>query len=691
MTTDQILATAFLISVAVSLLISVVLTVAQMVLFPPQRRQQQRQSAPKPADGKFNFKQNVPSMTRVYGRVKKAGDQFFLEERSGALFSGTVLAGHRIHGYVQHYLHDELITLTGDENGSNVIAPLHFYTYYDGGLFVYVSMQWRLGLPMETAYSYLTGNFPEIWTADHRGDRLASVVFAYQTAPESHFNDVYPNGKPEHSAVLDGALVFDPRGNQDPDDPGSWAFSTNLALIRLDHLTHVSGGKLSKSDLYMPEWIAAADVADQTVQNRIGEVEPRYHGGLWYRYDNDPTEIGRLIDEAGEMVVYERSDGKIGVHAGALVEPDIRITADDIYSIRYDANRRLATTILAVRGRFTDPDATYNTVDAAIYGDPYTGDDTQRTATIDNQVVQWHNHMQRLQKLKFLRANAPRVSLTIVYDVFSAIRYVRGRRFVRVHYPSRGMDEAIVEIVGRPKLSLHNMTYTFDGIIVPANLYAFDAATEEGTPSGAADEVVSSGIPVPEGFDITIGAEVVAGGLTQSFAVASWDFVSSALTYELEYQLADASAPPQTVVSLPGDTEVRTPYLADGAAYRFRLRTKSNGANSAWTAYINDTVAADDVAPGQATGLDSTADGFNVTITWANPNSPNLYRTVLYRSTTPSFGDATPIYNAYGGIGEGRSYLDAGLAALPYWWWVKSFNASGIGSAEVGPTSEDLG
>ena len=28
----------------------------------------------------------------------------------------------------------------------------------------------RLGLSLETAYSYLTGNFPELWTAGHRGD-----------------------------------------------------------------------------------------------------------------------------------------------------------------------------------------------------------------------------------------------------------------------------------------------------------------------------------------------------------------------------------------------------------------------------------------------------------------------------------------------------------------------------------------
>jgi hypothetical protein len=682
-----------LISFAISLAISVALNVAMTLLFPARRAQQNRQAPPKPADGKLNFKQNVPSLPVVLGRVKKSGDQFFLEERSGAAFSGTVLAGHRIEGYVAHYLHDEEITLSGDEDGSNVIGPLHFYTYYDGGLFVYVSMQWKLGLSLESAYSYLTGNFPELWTADHRGDGLATVLFAYQTAPDSHFANVYPNGKPEHSAVIEGALVYDPRAEeQDPEDPDTWVFSTNLALLRLHHLTQPYGGRLSLTeDMNLDDWSAAADVCDETVLNRTAEEEQRYHGGLWFRYENDQVDIGRLIDEAGELVLYEGSDGRIGVHPGEMVAPDIRITADDIMAIKYDANKRTATNVLAVRGRFTDPDQVYNTVDAAIYGDPYTGDDTQRTVTIDNQAVQSHNHMARLQKLKFIRANAPRVSITMHYDASGSAANIRYRRWVTVHYPSRGMDEATVEIVGRPKLSLQNLTYTFDGIVVPTDLYDFVAATEEGAPSGSADEAVSLGIPVPEDFDIALERETVSAGQPQSFAIASWTYVSDALTYELEYQIADESAPAKSVVSLPGDEEVRTPYLADGTEYRFRLRTKSNGANSVWTSYINETTSSDATAPGDPTDLaSSTTSPSSAQITWTNPNSPNLYRTVLYRNTANDFGTATPVYIAYGGIAEGRTYDDTGLAAFEYWWWVRSFNASGVGSAVVGPTSQDL-
>ena len=684
---DQVLATAFLISLAITLVITAVLTVAQMLLFPAQSRQQQQQtSTPKSADGKYNFKQNVPSLTRALGRVKKAGDYFFLEERNGQALHGIMVASHRIQGYVQHYLHDEAITVSGGSSGS-VTAPAHFLDS-DAG-FPYIAMDSRLGLPLETAYSGLVSDFGDIWTEDHRGDGLATVLLNFGSAPAEKYSDVYPQQSPEHTCVVDGALVFDPRGNQDPYDPETWAFSANLAILRLDHLTHVSGGKISKADMHLPEWSAAADVADEVVLNRLGEEEPRYHGGIWYRYSSDQVEIGRLLDEAGEMVVYERADGKIGVHPGVLVPPDIRITADDILVLRYDANRRLTTNVLAVRGRFTDPDQVYNTVDAAIFGNPYTGDDTQRTKTIENQVVQWHNHMQRLQKLSFIRANAPRVSLTIPFNATGPTRKIRERRFVRVHRPERGLDEAIVEIIGRPKLSLRNLTYTFDGIVVPETLCDFDAVTEEGARNGA-EQLAGSGVPMPDNFAIGINTEVVSAGQSQAFGVASWDFVSASLTYELEYQLADESAPPASVSSKPGETEVRTPYLADGAAYRFRLRTKSNGANSEWTGYENETAVADSVAPDQPTDFDSSAAGSDVTLTWTNPNSTNLYRTELYRGTTGTFGAATLIYTSNGGIGAARSYEDAGLSAGTYYWWLVSKNASGVGSSPVGPETQTI-
>lgn len=789
-----------IVGILISVAISVALTVAKMLLFPPpqpQRRQQQQQAVPKSADGKFNLKQNVPPLAFVYGRVKKGGDYVFLEETGGSAFHITVWAGHRIEGFVQHYLHDEAVTT---DINNWVVAPAHFDSK--------VRITTSVGPDVATAWGSIVGFFPTIWTNDHRGDGLAQTVMEAITVSEERYLEVFPQQMPVLTSVGDGALLYDPREvGHDPDDPSTWAFAKNLALIRLDYLTKPFGGKLTLADMNLTSWANAANVCDGAVTtgtslaingafatdtdwtkgagwtiaaglatkaagaatmieqalagmtagmtyeisytlsgvsagtvlvrlkgsgasadgavraangsyiDRIAAVagnnawgfladasfvgsidnvsvrgeEPRYHGGLWGYFDNDSVDIGRTLDEAGELVVFEGADGKIAVHAGEMVTPDIRITADDIKELQYDANRRAASTVLAVRGRWTSPAAIYNTVDAAIYGAPYVGtDDTQRTKTVDNQAVQSHNHVQRLQKIAFTRANAARVKITIDYDAESPSRLVAYRRFVRVHYPTRGLDEAIVEITGRPKLSLAKLTITFEGIVVPATLYSFNAATEEGTPGGAADSIVAGGVPAPDNFAVAIGAETLAGGQTAAFALASWDFLSDALTYELEFQVSDESEVPQAVMSKPGDVEVRTPALGDGIEYQFRLRAWSNGAFSDWTVYETETATADAMAPGQATDFATSVAGSDVTATWTNPNSPNLYKTELYRGTTSTFGAAAVIYTAYGGIGEARSYEDAGLAANTYYYWVRSENASGVASTEVGPETETI-
>jgi hypothetical protein len=192
--------------------------------------------------------------------------------------------------------------------------------------------------------------------------------------------------------------------------------------------------------------MAAANVCDAVVLNKAGDPEPAFAGGGWYRYENRPADVGKVIDQAGDFMLYETADGKIGIHAGAWVEPDITLDEAAIVSLSLDVNARQSTTCVAVRGRYTSIDHDYNTVDAAVYGDPYAPDD-ERTLTIDNTWVQRHNHMARLQKLAYIRANARRVSIVAHYE---AAQNIPGRRFVRIDVPPR-LDNVVVEVVGRPR------------------------------------------------------------------------------------------------------------------------------------------------------------------------------------------------------------------------------------------------
>jgi hypothetical protein len=620
-------------------------------------------SVPKPDDGSYNLKQSATALPYVLGRAKKGGDYVFLEAQSGIAYHIIVEAGHRIHGFVQHYLHDEAVTLDGS---GNVVSPSHFAGK--------VNIQTRLGAKASTAYADIAATFPSIWTADHRGDGLASVRMICSGVSSEDYLDVYPNQMPSHSCVIDGALLYDPRTNQNPDDDDTWVFSTNIALERLWHLCHPVGAKLGFADMYMLDWIDAADCCDETVLNRTGTAEKRYHGGLWFRADNDPVDIGRLLDQAAELVVYERADGLIGVHPGRYVEPDIRLSGADIVSVSYDANASLSSQVLAVRGRYTSPADVYNTQDAAIFGDPYvSGDDTQRSKTVDNQVVQSHNHMQRLQAVAFKRSRAPRVAVKAHYEPARGARY---RRFVRVHYPPR-LDEAVIEITSAVKLSLRNLTVEFSGIVWSENYLAFNAAEDEGDPSNPIVDVVYTGVPVPAGFGVAVDAEVVSGGQTAAFATGSWTHVASTLTYEMQWQRADDSDALQSVMSAAGATSVRTGYLADGQNYKARLRTWSVGSKSNWTDWEYFTAIADVVPPGVATDVSASGGENAITFNWASPNSANYLAARLYLGTDESFTFASLVATEYGPAGTSDSRTLTGIEAGDYYGWVQAINVSG--------------
>lgn len=623
---------------------------------------------PKPADGKYNLKQPVPSLSYCLGRNKKGGDYVFLEEKNGTAYHITVLAGHRIEGIISHWLHDEEATL----NGSGVVtAPSHFRQL--------VKILSRNGLDAETAYADVVTRFSEIWTDDDRGDGLASVRMSCGSIKAKHFQDAYPQQMPLHTAIFDGAWLYDPREeSHDPDDHNTWTYSTNLALMRLWHLTHPVGGKLSMDDMYLPEWKHAADICDQDVTNRGGDTENRYHGGFWFRAENDPVEIGKLMDQAAELVVYDRADGKVGVHAGEYVAPTIRLTENDIIALSFDANRRRSTNVLAVRGRYTSPEDNFVTKDAAIYGNPYISDDSsQLTRTVDNQAVQSHNHMARLEKLTYIRANAPRVKVVAHYDAAKNVPY---SRFVTVHMLPR-LDEASIELTGRPKISLANLTVSFEGIVVPSALYGFNAATEEGVPGGNVVPVIPTGVPVPTGFAVEIKTEVIAGGATAAYALATWTFVSDALSYELEWE-PTAGGDVQSAIS--GDeNSVRSLYLADGTEYKFRLRTWSGGASSDWTEYQTLTATADPVAPGKVTGATLTGGVAQVTFDWTAPNSSNYFASRLYLNTTDDPATATLAATEYGAPGAADSRIVTGLTAGAYYGWIVAINASGTAADPV--------
>lgn len=640
---------------------------------------QKKPSVPKPDDGSYNLKQNIPPLTIAYGTVKKGGDYVFLSEASGVAHHITVICGRRINAFTQHYLHDDAVTLDGS---GYVVSPANYNSK--------VKINSRVGLDVGTPYADVVSTFSSVWGSNHRGDGLASIHMMCLTVPQEEYLETFPNQMPEHSCMIEGALLYDPRkdstqpggiGSHRYTDRNSWEFSRNIALMRLDHLTQPYGGKLSHEDIYLPDWANAANVCDQVVTNRQGGTEYRYHGGFWFQLSNDPTEVGRIMDEAAEMVVYERYDGKIGVHAGEYVTPTVRLIESHILTISVDKNRSTASTVLAVRGKFTNRSNAYNAEDAAIYGDPYgLSDDTQRTKTFENSAIQSHNHVQRKQKLTYTRTNARKVSIEADY---LAAKDVRFSRFVRVHHPSRGLVEAVIEVTSQVTIDLSKMTVSFSGIIVPESLYDFNASIEEGIAGTAVSPIASSGVPVPTGVAVSIQTEVISGGSTAAYALVSWAGISSSLIYEVEYDRVSGSTGALSVYSKAGDDQVRTGYLVDGQEYKFRIRAWGGGSKSAYTDYFFATAVADSTPPSTVIGAAAVGGVGQVSFSWTAPNSANYSAARLYLNSVDSFTGATLVGTEYGPPNISDERAVTGISAGTYYGFIVAINASGVASADV--------
>lgn len=173
---------------------------------------------PKPADSTISIKQPTPPRQGCYGRARLAGS-YMLYEVNPATFAVSVdvlaVGGGRFCGYRQFYLNDDAPPRFG---GRIISTPDGRYPA------PLVHVDWRLGLGVEVAYPFAMSLVPTLWTADHRGDGIASIaLYCKETSTVDNQPKAYPSGLPNPSVETDGYPVWDPRdGAQDPNDPDSW-------------------------------------------------------------------------------------------------------------------------------------------------------------------------------------------------------------------------------------------------------------------------------------------------------------------------------------------------------------------------------------------------------------------------------------------------------------------------------------
>lgn len=488
---------------------------------------------PKPADGLLSIKQTVPSRQGGYGRDRVAGSYMLYE--AGILFpfyvSGDVIAliGGRICGFKQYFLNDDAVSMTGTiVNGMGDGR-------YAGGI---IRVESRIGLETETSYSLMTSTFGAVWTSDHRGDGIASLMLACAQADTSeHQSNVYPNGKPEPSAVCDLYPIWDPRdGAQDPDDPATWIAAATFNLgttyaaddrviyLGAPYYSYAGGNVGFAPDLYPNKWCAVlsnpvlqlidfltdsdhgmgldretiitpvidslkakATLCDALVLDKDGNFGPRYTSNGKFNFDDDPADVFNAILATCDGWTTEGELGSLILEVGVYSAPTVTIASQHIvgFSINYGIADEQVVNELTLT--FTDPDNNYKQVPGQAWRNE---DDISARGRVRSQslALNWvHRHSQarRLSKRVMARLSAPHGTVT---TTLSGIRAL-DQRWVNIAYPFLpGMgtdDDPVIVEFSSGTVDYMAGTVTFEWVLVdPDTIDAWDAVVEEGDGPG---------------------------------------------------------------------------------------------------------------------------------------------------------------------------------------------------------------
>lgn len=275
----------------------------------------------------------------VYGRVRKGGVITYMES-TGAnnrfLHMIVVLAGHEVNAIGDIYINDEVVTLDG--GGFVTGAPWNSK----------IRIKKYLGTATQTADPDLLAESAQI-DANFRGRGLAYLYIRME-----HDQNVFSNGIPLFTALVEGKKVFDPRTS-------TTAWSANAALCIRDYLTSAYGLNDAAIDAAM--FSAAANDCADAIPLAGGGTQPRYEmHGVLSTGDSIGTNLDKMVTSCAASLFWGQGNWKLKV--GKYAAPVASLDLDDLRSgINLSTRVARRDNFNIVRGKFNDKDQDYIVAD----------------------------------------------------------------------------------------------------------------------------------------------------------------------------------------------------------------------------------------------------------------------------------------------------------------------------------------
>lgn len=650
---------------------------------------------PAPSDGQSISDDPVGSHRRNYGIVHTGGQRTFRESRNGTIGQVITLGLGRENDVIEHRINDKPVTL--DAGGFVTEASFH------GA----VSIHTRSGAADQMAIAELTAFFPE-WTAAHRQRGCPHAAIIGRAVEAEQFSEVYNGREPAYTQVREGVGLYDPRlddtmvigtdeagepvygsGSVRLDDPLTWPWNDNWALVTADYFAHPDGFGGGYADVNWANIAAEADICDQTVSTASAETIARWRIWASYKLANEKrADILEAMRLAADGFFWQDAEGKFNVMCGRWVEPDLVITDDHILSLTAAQGPEAYQVTRAVKVLYTEAATGYREQESATFGSLEADDDGEAQA-IQAYYAPHHNQAARIGKLALAELNPDRWRFNALLNLLGID--CLGRRFARFESAKLGLSMWVK--IGAPKLDLINLRIETTLTQVEPGDWSFDAALEEGTPP-VADTGTGSTPTISDVEGLTLSTIAVQFGETIGVAIeATWTAVERiGLLYDATYRESGGSTwYPMSIDPDASPPSARTGPVSSGVEYEVRVRARTfTGRSGNWSPVATITPIAG-VFLGAPTSLAASGGSGLADISFSMPTSSALDYARLFGSDTSDFGDAVQVgSDITGAPGTQVTRQETGLSAGTRYYWAQAFDSDDNGSGVTGPVAATI-
>ena len=600
----------------------------------------------------------------VYGKVRKGGIVTFYESTGDEniyLHQVICLAGHEVNSVGDIYINDQIATFSGN-----------FVTTAGSGD---DEVNWDSKIRIKKYDGSQTTADSDLVSETSVDANFKGLGISYLYVRYEYDQDVFANGIPLITAIVEGKKVYDPL-------TGSTNYSNNAARCIRDFLTSAYG--LSDSAIDDISFASATNECNEDVTLNGGGTEKRYELNGIIRADRSVGDVlGDMVTACAGTLFW--GSGYWKLKAGAYSNPVKELTMDDLRGpINLETRINMRDNFNTVRGTFNDAEQSWITADyPQISSTAFKAEDDNEEALLDLPLPFTTSAAtaQRLAKLTLFRG---REQMTLSADFGLEAMQIEVGDIISFTNERYGFDEKQFEVSGwRFSSNQDAGDLRINLTLRETSAAAFDWNSDETSIiSNNSTLPVFTSVATPTNLTLTSSAILNEDGSTVPAIEVEWDESPNAFVqyYEIQYKRLGTGGDPEfTSVFGSSNFFVISPVIV-GENYQVKVRAVSAlGVRSIFaSATLNSQ--GDTTPPNAPTSLAANGASKFIEITWVNPADRDLRHVEVWENSSNNLGTATFI-----GSSSSSGFIRGNLTnGIQRYYWVRAVDFSDNKSAFVG-------